>query len=935
MSNRCNVLATLKAWSWLSALTLLSCTSSDGDTTGVDESNVRVVRQAITDTDSDGMDDGFETTYFGNLSRDGSGDFDSDGMTDLEEYTGGLNPTVNDALDDADGDRYPNIFEVKRSSDPNDAGSTPTPNYTVDTTGSGTHTNVSAAVGAANITNGDYQIIGIAPGIYTGSSNLDAVSLTTSKPKFLIIGLQGADKTVLEGTGSNMGWTISNTAVVAGLTFRKNMTPFYLNGSSKEVRLVDLFIKDNPGGATASFAHMPGGSSVTLKVSGTTILNNAGIGALEMWVGSGSTATLTNTVFWGSQTWTLIGTGGSTLTSSYSLVKGATLTGTGNLAGSVNPKLNSDGHLLWDSPLRGAGGPTTMSRTDMDGEVRPTGTPDIGVDQFVDSDSDQLADQWELANAGNLTTLTGRSQDADSDGLSNEGEYENLTNPIVADSDGDTVSDGDEVNIYGSNPLATDTDADDMPDGWEVAHGISPTLANRFDDDDGDGYPNVFEYARSSDPSSSSSIPSPNYVVDGAGGGTHTTISAAVNATNVANGAYQIIGVAPGVYTDSANLDSVSLTTSKPKLLIIGLQGAGKTIFDGNRVSYGWNIASTAVIASLTFRNTMRALYITAASQEVRLVDLLFQENGVGQTTYSGGIHVVTSYPVSLKIVGSTFLNNSGGSYGEQIWFGEGDLTLQNTAIWGTSTGLLLGNRTGTTVTASYSLVKGQTLTGTGNLAGTVDPGLRSDAHLRSDSPLRAAGGTISQSRLDIDGELRPGTAPDIGVDQFNDADLDDLPDTYEVAVFGNITAIDGAEDEDLDGLTNSEEYDLESDLFDPDTDGDGVDDGLEVAIGTNPTSADSDDLAGDLNHDGLIDSVSVQLGHQPNDMDNDGDGVSNADELLMCTDPLRSDTDGDGVADDTDAFPHDPLMSSLISDPEDVTAPVITLESPWYAVEQ
>lgn len=38
------------------------------------------------DTDNDGMSDAWETTYFGNLSRDGKGDFDSDGWYDLEEY---------------------------------------------------------------------------------------------------------------------------------------------------------------------------------------------------------------------------------------------------------------------------------------------------------------------------------------------------------------------------------------------------------------------------------------------------------------------------------------------------------------------------------------------------------------------------------------------------------------------------------------------------------------------------------------------------------------------------------------------------------------------------------------------------------------------------------------------------------------------------------
>jgi len=98
---------------------------------------------------------------------------------------------------------------------------------------------------------------------------------------------------------------------------------------------------------------------------------------------------------------------------------------------------------------------------------------------------------------------------------------------------------------------------------------------------------------------------------------------------------------------------------------------------------------------------------------------------------------------------------------------------------------------------------------------------------------------------------------------------------------------------------------------------------------------ADADDLVGDLNHDGILDGIGAQLGYQPDQADDDGDSVSNADEVLMCTNPLRADSDGDGVPDSADAFPLDPLISALPSNPSDVTPPVITLTAPWYAVEQ
>jgi hypothetical protein len=45
------------------------------------------------DMDRDGLSDGWEMYYFGDLSQDGSGDFDGDGMSNAEEYEYGSDPT--------------------------------------------------------------------------------------------------------------------------------------------------------------------------------------------------------------------------------------------------------------------------------------------------------------------------------------------------------------------------------------------------------------------------------------------------------------------------------------------------------------------------------------------------------------------------------------------------------------------------------------------------------------------------------------------------------------------------------------------------------------------------------------------------------------------------------------------------------------------------
>jgi hypothetical protein len=49
--------------------------------------------RSVTDDDADGMDDGWEGRHFDGTSRDGAGDFDNDGCTDLEEFLGGTDPT--------------------------------------------------------------------------------------------------------------------------------------------------------------------------------------------------------------------------------------------------------------------------------------------------------------------------------------------------------------------------------------------------------------------------------------------------------------------------------------------------------------------------------------------------------------------------------------------------------------------------------------------------------------------------------------------------------------------------------------------------------------------------------------------------------------------------------------------------------------------------
>ena len=122
-----------------------------------------------------------------------------------------------------------------------------------------------------------------------------------------------------------------------------------------------------------------------------------------------------------------------------------------------------------------------------------------GVD-LKDTDEDGLLDGTEVKEYGTDPL----SNDTDADGLRDAREINGETNATVPDTDGDGLDDGEEVHEYGTDPTAADTDGDGLDDGEEVhEYGTDPTAA----DTDGDGLDDDIEASLGTDPTNGMTTP--------------------------------------------------------------------------------------------------------------------------------------------------------------------------------------------------------------------------------------------------------------------------------------------------------------------------------------------------------------------------------------------------------------------------------------------
>ncbi len=149
--------------------------------------------------------------------------------------------------------------------------------------------------------------------------------------------------------------------------------------------------------------------------------------------------------------------------------------GNGNI--DHNPILTADGiHLQSESPCIDSGDPSGdyADQRDVDGEVRLSGSAvDMGAEEFIDTDGDELPDWWELYYYDSAS-IASPDDDPDQDGRDNLFEYVERKNPLYrsatyfVSTSGDDSWDGLYHELNGSHgPKKTIQAAIDASDAYE------------------------------------------------------------------------------------------------------------------------------------------------------------------------------------------------------------------------------------------------------------------------------------------------------------------------------------------------------------------------------------------------------------------------------------------------------------------------------------
>jgi hypothetical protein len=514
-----------------------------------------------------------------------------------------------------------------------------------------------------------------------------------------------------------------------------------------------------------------------------------------------------------------------------------------------------------------------------------------------DADGDGLPDAWELIHTTPpSTTALNPGDDLEPDGVTNLAEFTAGANPRVADTDGDLLTDGDELNDSGpfdtdghlTDPVDADSDNDGLNDGAELAATTNPNDADSDDDGvndgadaapldpnndtDGDGLTNLAETAThgtnpllvdtDGDGLADSDEVNASGPFDTDGYATNPVV-ADTDGDTFSDGAEKDFGKNP---TDAASRPFLAAVQAVAGLIGGDLTDPENDGIPGNVppnwASLNWNWANVTASSEPYFNNfggAQGAFDVFDNTTNAVNANSKWCCNGAPQT-----LTVQFPNPVSL----SHFTLTS-----------TGDSPLRDPRVFA-----IRGSTDGINFVPIYS----RTTTSSSYWGETRNQTVRVDLAVPS------AAFTYIQYQVSATGGPEHALAEIeyFGIANPVDTDGGGLLDNQETALGLNPALTDDdTDDSDLDGLSNVEELANGTDPGDSDTDNDGLSDGAEVNNhGTLPLVRDTD---GDSLLDG--DEINVHL-TSPLFQDSDNDFFKDAYELSRSSDPTSPGSTPDGV---------------------------------------